>query len=179
MPGARSRKGCAYFRLLIAAPLLVCMAVAAVAARGQTSIALANASIEVKIPAQYERLHAYERAVVFASRPEGNIRLIFEARMLRASDGADAAEKLVRQQAATKGKQLHASGRTVAFFDPDPPLDENGVKTLRLHWRIGLGRGLVDLSAYLPVEASEAPDVKRLLGGDIDDIVDSLRPARR
>jgi hypothetical protein len=46
---------------------------------------------------------------------------------------------------------------------------------VNLHWQIGFGKTLVVMSAHIPRDARDEPDVKRFLSGDIERIIDSLR----
>jgi hypothetical protein len=131
---------------------------------------------QVTIPAHYQKVEDNDASLVVVSQPEGNVRLYFDLHKLDAATRvSNPGEALVREQAEKKNKQIRRRGDKFAFFDPGPPGLKDGRTMLYLHWQIGFGKTLVVFSAHAPQDAKEAADVKRLLGGDIEYIIDSLR----
>ena len=140
-------------------------------ASAQTVMKFGGGAGEVTIPSHYVRATGKSPGLVVVSTPEGNVRLYFDLHRL---DGAGA-EAYLRDLAKANGGQVKKRGEKLVLFQPGPHGSEGGRTVLRLHWQIGFGQTLVAISAYVPADAREAPDVKRFTSGDIDAIVDSLR----
>jgi hypothetical protein len=131
---------------------------------------------EVTIPSHYAKVEEGDASLVVVSRPEGNVRLFFHLHKLDAAMRVPRpGEAMVREQAEAKKKELKRRGNKFAFFDPGPPSEKDGRTFLNLHWQIGFGKTLVVMSAYIPRDARDQPDVKRFLSGDIESMIDSLR----
>ena len=145
-------------------------------ASAQQVFKFADGAGEVRIPNHYTRVDDQDASLVVVSRPEGNVRLYFDLHKLDAAVRVkNPGEAVVREQAQKKNKELIRRGNRVAFFDPSPAGAENGRTILYLHWQIGFGKTMVLMSAHVPQDARDAPDVKRFLSGDIESIIDSLR----
>lgn len=142
----------------------------------QQILKFADGAGEVTIPDHYVRLKDKDASLVVVSRPEDNVRLYFDLHKLdSAVRVSNSGEVLVREQAQKKNKQVRQRGSKVVFFDPSPPNSVDGRTILYMHWQIGFGKTVVVMSAHVPQDAKEAPDVKRFLSGDIEFITDSLR----
>lgn len=145
-------------------------------ASAQQVLKFADGAGEVRIPNHYARAEDKDASLVVVSRPEGNVRLYFDLHKLDAAVRVkNPGEAIVREQAQKKNKEIIQRGNRVAFFDPSPAGAENGRTILYLHWQIGFGKTMVVMSAHVPQDARDAPDVKRFLSGDIESIIDSLR----
>ena len=145
-------------------------------AGAQQVLKFADGAGEVRIPNHYTRVDDQDASLVVVSRPEGNVRLYFDLHKLDAALRVKTpGEAIVREQAQKKDKQLVQRGNKVAFFDPSPAGAVDGRTMLYLHWQIGFGKSMVVMSAHVPQDARDAPDVKRFLSGDIESIIDSLR----
>jgi hypothetical protein len=157
----------------IAAALLVALSASVY---GQTVMKFGGGAGEVTIPAHYQKAEDKGASLVVVSKPEGNVRLYFDLHELDAATRvANPGEAFIREQAQAKQKEVKKRGNKVAFFDPSPPGIKEGRTILYLHWQIGFGKTLVVMSAHVPKDARDAPDVKRFLSGDIEAMIDSLR----
>jgi hypothetical protein len=142
----------------------------------QTVMKFGGGAGEVTVPAHYQKVEDKDASLVVVSKPEGNVRLYFDLHKLDAAVRvANPGEMFIREQAQAKKKEVKRRGNKFAFFDPSPASIKDGRTMVNLHWQIGFGKTLVVMSAHIPREARDAPDVKRLLSGDIERIIDSLR----
>jgi hypothetical protein len=131
---------------------------------------------EVTIPNHYVAVDDKDASLVVQSRPEGNVRLYFDLHKLDAAVRVkNPGEAAVREQAQKKNKEIRQRGNKLTFFDPSPPGVVEGRTMLYMHWQIGFGKTVVVMSAHVPRDAQDQPDVKRFLSGDIESIIDSLR----
>jgi hypothetical protein len=142
----------------------------------QTVMKFGDGAAQVTVPSHYAKLEEKDDSVAIVSRPEGNVRLYFHLHKLDPEMRVPRpGEAMVREQAKAKNKELKRRGNKLAFFDPGPTSAKDGRTYLNLHWQIGFGRTLVVMSAYIPKDARDQPDVKRFLSGDVESMVDSLR----
>jgi hypothetical protein len=145
-------------------------------AHAQVTHVFGGGAGEVTVPLYYDKVEDRDASLVLVSRPEGNVRLYFDLHKLDAAVRVkDPGVALVKEVAKEKNKRLHDTGDRVAFFDPSPPGVKDGRTVLYLHWQIGFGKTVVIMSAHVPQDARDAPDVKRFLSGDIEAIISSLR----
>jgi hypothetical protein len=142
----------------------------------QTVMKFGDGAAVVTIPSHYAKLEDKDGSLAVVSRPEGNVRLYFHLHKFDAAKRVPRpGEAMVREQAKEKNKELKRRGNKLAFFDPGPTSAKDGRTYLNLHWQIGFGRTLVVMSASIPKDARDQPDVKRFLSGDVESMVDSLR----
>lgn len=145
-------------------------------AGAKTVTKFGDGAAQVTIPSHYAKVEEGHDVLVVVSRPEGNVRLYFHLHKLDAALRVPRpGEAMVREQAEAKKKELKRRGNKFAFFDPGPTSEKDGRTFLNLHWQIGFGNTLVVMSAYIPKDARDLPDVKRFLSGDIESMIDSLR----
>ena len=145
-------------------------------AGAKTVTKFGDGAAQVTIPSHYAKVEEGHEVLVVVSRPEGNVRLYFHLHKLDAALRVPRpGEAMVREQAEAKKKELKRRGNKFAFFDPGPTSEKDGRTFLNLHWQIGFGNTLVVMSAYIPKDARDLPDVKRFLSGDIESMIDSLR----
>jgi hypothetical protein len=160
-------------RAVLLSGLLVLFAANACA---KTVMKFGGGAAQVTIPLHYAKVEDGDASLVVVSRPEGNVRLFFHLHKLDAAMRVPRpGEAMVREQAEAKKKELKRRGNKLAFFDPGPTSTKEGRTFLNLHWQIGFGKTLVVMSAYIPKDARDQPDVKRFLSGDIEAMIDSLR----
>ena len=131
---------------------------------------------EVTLPAHYERVDDKDASLVVVTKPEGNVRLYFDLHKLDAAVRVrNPGEAVVREQAQKKNRKLYEIGNKVGFMDPTPDTVRNGRSFINFHWQVGFGKTMVVMSALIPRDARDAPDVKRFLSGELEDIIETLR----
>ena len=156
--------------------LLMCGVFFCSTARAQSTIAFADGAGEVTLPSYLVQIEDSDASLVAISKPEGNVKLYFDLHKLDAVTKIERpAELLVREQAQKKDKKLREHMGKVLFLDPSPVVQVDGQAVVNLHWQIGFDKTLVIMSARIPQAARDAPDVKRLLSGDLERIIASLK----